>query len=116
MTIRHIKNDEAKIQSSCFIWLWNNYPTARGNFILIDNNSSSLVGGMQKKAMGLNTGAADTLLFWKGIVYFIEFKTPTGIQSDAQRKFEAKVNEHSLIYLVVDSFNAFQLIIKAIMG
>lgn len=33
----HGKAEEAKLQSQCVIWLWNNYPQTRGLFFQVEN-------------------------------------------------------------------------------
>jgi hypothetical protein len=54
------KAEEFKLQAQCAQWLWNKHPETRGCFILIDNNATNVVSALQKKAIGMVTGAADT--------------------------------------------------------
>lgn len=107
--------EEAKLQSSCVFWLWNAYPETRKHFILIDNNATSMIGTMQKRSMGLITGAADTFLFWRKKLYFIEFKTKNGVQSNAQIEFELESIGHCDGYFIIRSLREFQELIESIL-
>lgn len=110
------KTEEAKLQASCVMWLWNTYPETRGNFVLIDNNATSMIATMQKRSMGLITGAADTFFFWNKKLYFIEFKTLVGKQSEAQIKFEHIANVHSEGYFIIRTLDNFCNLIKSILN
>lgn len=110
------QSEEAKIQAACVMWLWNKYPETRGHFILIDNNATHGIATMQKRALGLVKGAADTLFFWNKKLYFIEFKTQTGYQSDAQKEFQAKCSGHCEEYVIIRSLRDFQLKIDGILA
>lgn len=43
------------------------------------------------KAMGQRAGFADLIVLWRGVVYFIEFKSAKGVQSKTQKAFEADI-------------------------
>lgn len=47
----HGKADEAKLQSQCVIWLWNNFPETRGLFFAVENEGSRLSSKLIKDAM-----------------------------------------------------------------
>ena len=66
------------------------------------------------KATGLYKGAADLLVVYKGWVGFVELKTDTGIQSPAQRQFEAHCIEAGIPYHLVRSLAEFQQLIARI--
>lgn len=110
------KAEEFKIQAQCAQWLWNNYPETRGNFIVVDNNSDNVVSAMQKRAMGMIRGAADTFFYWDRKLYFLEFKTSTGRQSDHQKWFELHCREHSEGYWIIRNLKEFQELILAIIN
>jgi len=110
------KSEEFKLQSKCVIWLWNEHPETRKHFILVDNNSDNTVQALQKRAMGQVKGVADTFFFWKKNLWFIEFKTPTGKQSDSQILFESIANEHSNGYLIIRTFEQFKEFINKVLG
>jgi hypothetical protein len=63
------------------------------------------------KATGLYKGAADLLVIYRGWVGFVELKTEVGIQSPAQRQFEAHCIEAGIPYRLVRSLAEFQQLI-----
>lgn len=108
---------EARIQSSCVEFLWNNYPETRGLYIHIPNegNRSSKLDGAMRKALGLVAGAPDTFLFIPrhgkhGLA--VEFKTETGAQSDAQKAFQARLEQNGYAYFICRSLEQFKTIIN----
>lgn len=109
------QTEEFRIQAQCAQWLWNTYPECRKCFILVDNNSSSTIAALQKRAMGMVKGAADTFFYWKKHLYFMEFKTPIGKQSQAQMDFQNVANIHAHKYLIIRSFEEFKEIIESIL-
>ncbi len=106
---------EARLQAKCVQWLWNTYPETRGCFLLIDNNATSAIGTLQKRAMGMVKGAADTMFFWRGDLYFFEFKIGNNKQSEAQKKFEDIALVHARDYRIIRDFNDFCEAIKSIL-
>ena len=106
---------EAQIQSECVLWLWNNHPETRGLFFSVTNNSEHIARAMQRKSLGLIPGVSDTLFMWKGRTYCLEFKTPSGSQSPAQKEWEAKVTTHGFDYQIIRSFEQFKNIIETIL-
>ena len=107
---------EAKIQASAVEWLWNTHPETRGNFIHIPNegNRNSKVDGAMRKSLGLVAGAPDAFLFMPrqgkhGLA--VEFKTETGIQSDAQKAFQARLEQNGYAYQLCRSLEQFKIII-----
>lgn len=108
---------EARIQASCVEFLWNNYPETRGLYIHIPNegNRSSKLDGAMRKALGLVAGAPDTFLFIPrhgkhGLA--VEFKTETGAQSDAQKAFQARLEQNGYAYFICRSLEQFKIIIN----
>lgn len=109
------KAEEFKIQAECAQWLWNEKPQTRRCFILVDNNATNAVSALQKRAMGMVKGAADTFFYWEKKLYFMEFKTPTGKQSDAQILFENTAHTHAHEYIIIRSVNQFKEVINSIL-
>ncbi len=54
-------------------------------------------------AMGLRPGAADICIIYGGNVYFIEFKTKDGPQSEAQERFEEDAGRAGAEYAICRS-------------
>ena len=99
---------EAKLQSDCFIWFWNNYPEQRQMLFHVNNKARNAIEGNKMKAMGVVKGVSDMILVMPGRVMFIEFKTGTGRQSPEQLHFQQKVEERGHMYAVIRTFGEFQ--------
>lgn len=106
-------NPEGKIQAQCVQWLWNTRPETRGLYIHIPNegNRRSKIDGSIRKSLGLVAGAPDTVLFvarkgYHGLA--IEFKTETGVQSEAQKDFQRRMEEQCYKYVIVRSLEEFK--------
>lgn len=67
---------------------------------------------MNRKAVGLVAGVADTIFLWRGKVLLIEFKTPTGRQSAKQKEWQARVEAQGFRYYIVRSLEDFQELIR----
>jgi hypothetical protein len=106
---------EAKIQSTCFIWTWNNYPQTRGLLCYNLGNSRNKIDGASNKAMGLIPGRSDMTFYWNKTAYFIEFKVPGQKQSISQTEWQNKVEKNGYKYYVIDSFEQFKETIHGIM-
>ena len=112
---------EARIQAACVAWLWNTYPKTRGCYIHIPNegNRSSVIDGAARKALGLIAGAPDTFLFIPSKRYFglaVEFKTETGVQSQAQKDFQKRLEMNGYRYELCRSLEQFKTIIEEYLG
>jgi len=92
---------EAKIQAEIVKWL----QSEKFWFCSIPNEAAAgnKVRQMQLVAMGLRKGAPDLLLFHRSGAICLEVKTPTGRQSDAQRRFQSRVEDLGYRYFVVRS-------------
>lgn len=70
--------------------------------------------GSVRKALGLIAGAPDTFLFMARGSYHglaVEFKTETGIQSQAQKDFQMRLEMQGYKYELVRSLQEFQDVI-----
>ena len=105
---------EAQLQAACVTWLWNTYPLTRGLFFAVNNNSEHVVRAMNRKAVGVVAGVADTIFLWAGEAYLIEFKTPTGRQSAKQKEWQSKAEAAGFWYYIIRSLDEFQNLINEI--
>lgn len=112
-------NEEAKLQASCFLYLWNEHPETRGLYFATFNESSvrylskkeQEIQGAQRNARGLVAGVADSLmLIARGKFHgaAIEFKTSIGRQSPNQVEWQRKVEEAGYFYAVIRSLDEFK--------
>ena len=102
------KISEAKIQSTCVIWLWNEHPETRGCFFSVTNNSEHVVRAANRKALGLVAGVSDCIFIWDGKTYGIEFKTEIGRQSPRQEWWQQAIENQGAKYYIVRSFDEFK--------
>ena len=86
------KLSEDKIQSDCYVWFHNTYPTMRGLLCYNLNNSKNKIDGARNKAKGLVAGRSDMVLYYQSKAYMIEFKTQDGTQSIGQREWELLIS------------------------
>jgi hypothetical protein len=90
--------EEFKLQAQCFQYHWNNYPNERGLLFTVNNNSGSRKEGAVMKAMGVVAGGP----------VFLEFKTATGRQSPAQKRFQEIVESQGYQYHIIRNFHDFR--------
>lgn len=103
---------EERIQSACFIWHWNTYPSERGLLHANNNNSENAIKGNRNKAMGVVSGVSDMEYCKGGRTIFIEFKRPGQIQSPKQVSFQALIESEGFKYEIVTSFDQFKNLIE----
>lgn len=110
-----MESTEKKIQSDCFVWLWNYMPETRGLLCYNLANSKNKVDGAQNKAMGLIAGRSDMVLYWKSIAYMFEFKTEIGKQSSTQKEWQKTIENQGFKYYIVRNLIEFKEILKTIL-
>lgn len=110
---------EGKIQADCYAHFWNTFPQYRKCYFAIPNENnradSSAISGAIRKAMGVTKGVADTMLAIQRGGYggmFVEFKTETGKQSDAQKEWQTIIENQRYLYRVVRSLEEFKELIN----
>jgi len=106
---------EERIQSQAFQWAWNAYPSTRGLLCYNLNNSRNRIDGARNRALGLQPGRADMVLYWRATATFFEFKTPTGTQQPVQLDWQGKVQAQGFRYHIVRSVQDFQTLFNSIM-
>ena len=107
---------EERLQSECFVWFWNTFPALRGLLSYNLNNSKNRIDGSRNRALGLTKGRSDMEFNYNKKTYFIEFKTPTGRQSTAQKKWQKTVESQGFEYYLVRSFDEFKKLITKILS
>ena len=105
---------EAKLQSDCFIWSWNEKPETRGLICYNLGNSRNRIDGATNKAMGLIAGRSDMTFYWNRTAYMIEFKLPREKQSRSQVDWQRLVESNGFEYHIVRSKDEFIELIHAI--
>ena len=99
---------EGALQSRVFQTHWNYYPHLRKRFCCISLNSPDAKKGNLNKALGVVKGTSDTFyLLEGGKVLWIEFKLPTGVQSDAQKEWELLCISLGHTYAIVKTEQEF---------
>ena len=106
---------EERIQTDCYVYFHNTFPEHRGLLCYNLNNSKNKIDGARNKAMGIQKGRSDLVLYWQGSAVMIEMKTPTGEQSPEQIEWQRKVEEQGFEYHLARSLEEFQKIILTIL-
>ena len=114
--VKMSKISESKLQAECYQWFHNNYPNLRGLLCYNLNNSKNRIDGNRNKALGLQKGRSDMVIYLKGgKAVMIEMKSDTGEQSPAQIEWEKTITNAGYEYIVIRSFEQFkQTIIELI--
>jgi len=107
---------ESVLQAKCYIWFHNNHPELRGCLCYNLNNSRNAIDGNRNKAMGLQAGRSDMVLYYNGMAYMIEFKIPGENQKQAQVKWQKLITSQGFDYHLIDSFEDFQELIRSIIN
>jgi len=102
---------EARIQQECYIWFHNTFPELRGCLCYNLNNSKNKIDGSRNKSLGLQKGRSDMVLYLNGKAIMVEFKTPTGKQSQAQKKWQKTIEGQGFKYMIIRSKEEFKILI-----
>ena len=62
-------------------------------------------------SMGLRPGVADLVVFWPSGIGYVEVKTPTGRQSEHQKRFQERCESYGVPYDLVRSVEDVQQLI-----
>jgi hypothetical protein len=73
------------------------------------------VDGTRNKALGIQAGRSDLVLYHQGKAYMIEMKTEKGKQKDGQPEWEAKIKAQGFQYHICRSLSEFQSLITCIL-
>lgn len=109
-------NKHEKIQSECFLWLWNTHPKTRG---LCHANINShpkwnYIDLSILKPTGLLKGVLDLEFYWKNVLYMFDIKTGTDRLKPDQKKIIAAIEAHGGRGYEIRSLEQFQEIILGI--
>ncbi len=106
--MRHV---ESEIQKSCVKWFTLQFPDLRPVLFAVGNGGArNRTEAAIMKGEGVTAGVADMLFLYPNESYHglcIEFKTPTGKQSDSQKVFARNVEKHGYKYIIVRSIEQF---------
>ena len=105
---------EDKLQAEIYKWFHNEYQIQGNGFLFSvpTGGTRNKIEAMKLKATGLTAGVADLIICLPfGRVLFVELKTDTGTQSDAQKTFESKVTKLGHDYFLIRSLDQFKTLI-----
>jgi hypothetical protein len=105
--------NEDILQAEIYKWFHNTHCAGKNNIIFSVPNGGTrnTKEAMKLKATGLMPGVSDLIILLPSKCLFIEVKTSTGKQSDAQKVFSSKVTSLGFDYHLVRSFEDFKSII-----
>lgn len=118
---QHHDNEEARIQSEFFKQVPLFFPTLpdRLLFAVPNGGSRHKIEAANMKRQGVKRGVADVILQVpkKGYASLcLEFKTPTGKQSDEQKEYQRQVEMAGSKYVVVRSVEQAIRIVQKYLG
>ena len=106
---------EQQLQVQCYTWFHNSFPELRGLLNCNNNNSENVIKGLQNKALGVQNGRSDMVLYYQGRSTHIELKNGSNKQTPNQKKWQELMESQGFDYHVVTNFQAFtELILKII--
>jgi hypothetical protein len=112
-----MEQTESRIHGDIVKHIWNTYPITRGLLFHVPNQGKkSIVEASLLKAMGVLAGVSDLIFLWEGRAYFLEVKTPTGVQSKVQKEFEVRIKENGFNYYIVKSIQDAEGVIRNIIN
>ena len=99
-----MKHDEAKIQCAIckLLQLHHIFYHSIPNELAGGGKGAKIRMG-QFVSLGLRKGVADLVVWWPSGIGYVEVKTPTGRQSEHQKRFQAKCKEYGVPYDLVRS-------------
>lgn len=109
---RKPRDEEHQIQCACVRWFSYQYPELHGRLFAVPNGGRrDETTAAKLKAEGVVAGVADLILLRRNRDYgalLIEMKTPTGRQSDSQKKWQFTLcSENEYKYVVCRSLDDF---------
>jgi len=117
---RQHRNDEAVLQANAWNWLWNTYPETRLLFFAVVNENERSgyeskkmqeISGARRRARGVVSGVSDSIgLIPRGKFHGVcaEAKTPTGVQSTAQKQWQERVESAGYYYFIYRTLDEFK--------
>lgn len=99
---------ESAIVSACMLVL------SRAGALVQRNNSGLLLGANGRRVRAAMPGAADIIACYRGVFLAVECKTRRGVQSDAQRRYQAAVELAGGIHVVIRDIEDLREVIDAI--
>ena len=103
--------DEHKLQATCVRWFRYQYPQIRHALFAVPNGGSrNKIEAGKLKGEGVLAGVADLILLQNIGTYgalCIEMKTPTGVQSKAQKEWQMKITTDGYPYVIIRSLDQF---------
>ncbi len=107
---------EDRLQADAYRWFHNTYPNLRGALCYNHNNSRNAIEGAKNKAMGLQKGRSDMVLYLNGKAFMIEWKTAKGKQSAKQKEWQELIESQGFSYYIVRSIEEFKQIVTVLIS
>jgi len=97
---------EDQLQAEIFQYHWNYHPKERGLLFHVNQKARNKIEGNRMKAMGVIPGPSDLIYLRPGgRPLLMELKLETGVQSPAQKEWQAVVGSAGYEYVIVRSLN-----------
>lgn len=102
---------EARLQQECVQWFRKNF-YKKGIIFSVPNERKDYLEIKPLLQTGLLSGASDLIVVMKGVVLFVELKTPTGTQGKKQKQFQDNVEAFGFDYCLIRDLESFKKIFK----
>lgn len=120
--MKDIHNDtpeqtEDELQQKCYFWFHNRFPALRGLLFHVPNGGARNKREAGRfKQIGVVPGVSDFILLYNGRAHCIELKVKKRTQGEKQIKWQGKVEDNNIHYVVCGSLIEFKDCILAIVG
>jgi len=111
-----------KLQSACFLWIWNEKPELRYLCFSTTNNLTTQLDRdgararmAQMKSLGVIKGSTDLIFFYAGRMYGLDIKIGKDKLSKEQLEFIAALNRQGGAGCAIRSLESFQSEIDCIL-
>lgn len=112
----YIKQSEHSLQCSCIQWFRLQYQMYAPLLFAVPNGGSRhIVEAKKLKQEGVLAGVSDVILLVSRNGFgslCVEFKTLSGVQSEAQKQWQKMAENHGNKYVICRDFEHFKLIIN----
>lgn len=87
-----------QLQSSCFLWIWNEHPELRYLCFSVTNNLTTETEDARRKmgqlkSLGVVKGVLDLIFYYKGRIYAFDIKVGKDKLSTEQKEFIAAITK-----------------------
>lgn len=112
--------EHSRLQSKCFLWMWNEHPELRYLCFSVNNNLTTETVDARRqmamlKSLGVVKGVLDLLFYYKGRLYAFDIKVGKDRLKPEQIEFIQAIKEQGGYGCEIRSFEEFKEKIESIL-